>query len=380
MTELNILTFNTWGIPNSKDKDDRSAALAEYLSTCDHDIIGLQETWTQSAIETIREGALKGGLIHIHHFPAGIIGSGLMLLSRYPVEEIGFRRFRLAGAPEPLWQGDFLAGKGMAYARIQLPETRIDVYDTHVVAQYRPDEQDVHRPHRAAQIFELAQWMNRQSGDVPVIAMGDFNSMPHQPGYRIMTVIAGMKDCYEMTNPGADGFTFTSANPYGRAGHQERIDYVFARDGGGYSLTPAAAEVTMQSTGEAYPPAYADHYGVQVTLNLEASEKTYSPNWEQVAAALEEIHILMSDAVLETQARKQSHIQQFTFGVAALWNIAPRKKPNVLRLLASMFILIFVLGSGLYGRFLVPSETTAFQSIANEIEVQLKRLSEPAEE
>ncbi len=380
MTELNILTLNTWGVPNSKDKDIRAAALADYLSTCHHHIIALQEMWTPAAIDTVREGAIKGGLEHIHHFPSGIIGSGLMLLSRFPVEEIGFRRFRLAGAPEPLWQGDFLAGKGMAYARLKLPETYLDVYNTHVVAQYRPDEQDVHRPHRAAQIFELAQWVNRLSADVPVIVMGDFNSVPHQPGYRIMTVIAGMKDCFGTLHPGEDGYTFIASNPYGRAGHQERLDYVFVRDGGGLTLTPMTAEVTMQSTGQAHPPAYADHYGVEATLSMETGSSDAALSADVVLTALTDVKTMLSAAILETQARQLSHIQQFRFGIAVLWNLLPGRKTNIVRLLAFILTLLFVLGSGLYGRFLVPTETTAFQSITNEIEVLMRKLSHQEED
>ena len=52
------------------------------------DLVFLQEVWVKSDAQFITKQAAKGQLQHAHHFVAGLFGSGLVVLSRYPLEQV----------------------------------------------------------------------------------------------------------------------------------------------------------------------------------------------------------------------------------------------------------------------------------------------------
>ena len=56
------------------------------------DIVHLQEVWCRSDAEMIIAEAAKGRLKHGHHFVAGHFGSGLIILSRFPLKQVQTNR------------------------------------------------------------------------------------------------------------------------------------------------------------------------------------------------------------------------------------------------------------------------------------------------
>ena len=47
-----------------------------------------------------------------------------------------FYQFSVGGPPEAVWQGDWIAGKGIGLACVDTPEGRVQLYDTHTCANY----------------------------------------------------------------------------------------------------------------------------------------------------------------------------------------------------------------------------------------------------
>ena len=80
----------------------------------------------------------------------------------------------------------------------------------------------------------------------PVIAVGDFNSLPISWVYWRMNL--GMRDCFAESSVGQYGST------YQRKGMSARIDYIFTSR----KLKPISCEV-----GDA---EYSDHYPVMATI------------------------------------------------------------------------------------------------------------------
>ena len=58
------------------------------------------------------------------HFLAGVIGTGLLLLSQHPILDSDFGLFTARGDPAAVMQGDWLAGKGVGWAALQTPGAR----------------------------------------------------------------------------------------------------------------------------------------------------------------------------------------------------------------------------------------------------------------
>lgn len=67
-------------------------------------------------------------------FNSTLLGSGLLVLSQYPIERTGFHPFALCGYPEDAlrYQLDCLCGKGVAYAVVRFNGLSLMLFNTHV--------------------------------------------------------------------------------------------------------------------------------------------------------------------------------------------------------------------------------------------------------
>lgn len=63
---------------------------------------------------------------------SGTLGSGLAILSRFPILSSSYLKFTLAGRPLKVLQGDFYVGKGCGSICIDHPDIGLmDIYTTH---------------------------------------------------------------------------------------------------------------------------------------------------------------------------------------------------------------------------------------------------------
>jgi sphingomyelin phosphodiesterase 2 len=116
----------------SKQRKIRMKALAEKLSTSEHDIMCLQELWVLEDFTTI-QAKVRHYLPYSHFYLGGFLGTGLAIFSRWPITSISMYPFRLNGRPTAVWRGDWYAGKGVATALIQHHTgALIEVFTSHV--------------------------------------------------------------------------------------------------------------------------------------------------------------------------------------------------------------------------------------------------------
>lgn len=274
---LRVVSLNVWALPfKSKDTPARLAAIVRRLVELKVDIVGLQEVWLEESRQRIIAHAREASdLRHHHFFRSGIRDSGLLILSRFPIQEVGFHRFRLSGRPERLADAEYYAGKGIGYVRLQTPVGEVDVYNTHLIAQDTTDEQDPYRAHRTAAAYEMVKFVSSQSRERnPVLLLGDLNMRPDQLGYKIVACTGSFRDSYLSVNPENTGHTRSGLNPYTPDEDPTRIDYIFTKDGASVGLTTVVSSVIMDER----PPvvdgrelaAYSDHYGVLSEIELVA--------------------------------------------------------------------------------------------------------------
>lgn len=142
LRELNLLTINCWGLLHvSPNRAERLAAIGRALASSSFPsnnepphIVALQECWTQEDYEAIRRET-RFVLPYGKFYHSGIIGGGLAILSRWPIEESTMVRFPLNGRPTAFWRGDWYVGKGVACARIRYGRGArevMEVFNTHV--------------------------------------------------------------------------------------------------------------------------------------------------------------------------------------------------------------------------------------------------------
>lgn len=139
--EINILTFNCWGLLHlSEKRDERLAAIARQLAATEPTphIVALQEVWVEDDYNRIRRET-RSILPYGKRYHAGPLGAGLVVLSRWPIEESSMRPYSLSGRPTAFFRGDWFVGKGVACARIRFgPGLKdvVEVFNTHVGAAF----------------------------------------------------------------------------------------------------------------------------------------------------------------------------------------------------------------------------------------------------
>lgn len=175
---LRVVTWNVWGLLwMTPRRAERLEAVAREVARLKPDIVGFQEAFVQDD-RTRLIAALRGtGLEHFRYVSSGLVGSGLLLASRFPVEAHGFVRFKSNGRPEMLHHGDWWAGKGFTLSRVTLPDgTSLYLGNTHFHARYRIE---MYHPTQLAQAAQFMPWARRvRETQAPALWMGDWNSTP----------------------------------------------------------------------------------------------------------------------------------------------------------------------------------------------------------
>jgi len=136
-TEINIITLNCWGLKYiSKLRNQRITEIGRKLASADPPphIVGLQECFTQEDYESVRRET-RYILPYGKFYYGGTFGGGLVILSKWPIEESTMFRYPLNGRPTAFFRGDWFVGKGVACAKIRYGPGHkdvVEVFNTHV--------------------------------------------------------------------------------------------------------------------------------------------------------------------------------------------------------------------------------------------------------
>lgn len=175
---LRVATWNVWGLwLLSPRRAERMQVIAREIVKLKPDIVGFQEAFVAADRDLLTSALKSAGLQHSRYFSSGLVGSGLLLVSCFPIETAGFIRYAENGRPEALQHGDWWAGKGMSLVTMRLPgDVRLYVGNTHMHAGYR--ENPYHET-KLAQARQLMPWARRvEETGVPVLWLGDWNNKP----------------------------------------------------------------------------------------------------------------------------------------------------------------------------------------------------------
>lgn len=279
--KLRVLTFNTWGVPVfSRDRAARMRAIGRGLARMDVDIAGLQEVFWERDRRLIARAAAEGGLAFSHYFQSGLMGSGLFTLSRYPIDEASFLRFRLNGRPQDLIRSDYYAGKGVGRARILTPAGPVDIYNAHFIAPYLEFGPDRFAAHRVAQALEAGRYMRTTSGTVPAVLTCDLNCYPDDLTYQTIIGSGGLVETYTAANLEDGEARATDRSGYATIHPPARFDYVFARSGAAGALEVAGSRFVFGGVPDPNPDGvrgYSDHYGVLTEFEMAPAAEAIVP-------------------------------------------------------------------------------------------------------
>ncbi|GJJ73659.1 sphingomyelin phosphodiesterase 2 [Entomortierella parvispora] len=216
-TLLSVLTLNCWGLSQfSNDRLGRIKAIGRLLAgppvdpehpeqepRSQYDVVGLQEVWHHSDFLIIQE-LVQDVLPFAKHWTSGLFGSGLVVLSRYPIQSVSLNRFKLNGDPYWFLHGDWFDGKSCASCVIEHPVVgEIEVFNTHMHAAYDSiGTVDRYLGTRVSQAWEIARMLRTSKAlGRHVLAMGDLNSSPSSLAIRLLKRYAGMTDSWDQLHP-----------------------------------------------------------------------------------------------------------------------------------------------------------------------------------
>lgn len=209
---IRVLTLNCWGLWwVAKLRPERIKGIVRFIRENNCDIVFLQEVWVPSDFEFIQANT-KDIYQFAHHFKSGsfLKSSGIVILCRWSPKVIHFEPYSLNGSPFYFWHGDWFAGKGIAYSRVDLDGLSLHLFSTHTHAYYIENEpiNDQYSIHRVCQSYQLARFINfisdtacnRSSNSIDLIVVaGDFNSTSSELPYRVLTTMADLTDCFKIS-------------------------------------------------------------------------------------------------------------------------------------------------------------------------------------
>jgi len=383
---MRLATLNVWGLPwpFSREGSARMDAIGARLPALGLDWMAFQEVWTEGARRRLLEAGSRAGLVHAWHRGAALGGSGLLVVSRAPFEVAHFEAYALRGFPLRVWRGDYHGGKGFCALRFAAAGGAVTLIDTHLHAQYVNDARDDEHPHRVAQIVQLAAAV--ASIPNPVVAVGDFNMREGRPEYAVFTGLTGMRDAaaeLDRRQP-----TILGANPYRqeREPHDdERIDYVFTRNGDGGRLRVRGVERIFDESPAGSPAAYSDHAGLVAEIELEGDAASRAPAPDAAAAELAASVLAAGRAAAETRRGEQRLAAVGALAGAVLAGAGARQpvisRRRVLRAglgAGALVALPFGLSNAALAEIAIPDEVRAYDAVGKQLAgLQIRALPRP---
>lgn len=255
---IRVLTLNCWGLwLGAKKRRQRMAGIVRYLRENNCDIVFLQEVWVGSDFDIIRNGT-KDLYKFAHLFRSGSVlgSSGIVILSRWMPKVIHFEPYSLNGSPFYPWHGDWFAGKGIAYSRVDFDGLSLHLFSTHTHAYYKENEpvHDQYSVHRVCQSYQLARFItfisdtacNRKvDGKDLLIVAGDMNSTSSELPYKILTTMAGLTDCFKASKYNPPSNIFHKHKIINKRKTNNQGDYTRVSD----SSNSSSSSITNTSNG-----------------------------------------------------------------------------------------------------------------------------------
>jgi endonuclease/exonuclease/phosphatase family metal-dependent hydrolase len=246
---MKILTLNTWG--ESGPWRERWDLIFGGLESYAPDIVAFQEVFNKGWGREIVKRA-----VFPFYFCPGAPGSGLILLSRSPIQSSELYTMKRKSPFE-----DYL--RYALWAEIESEGRPLHIFTTHL--SWMLDDGETRR----AQAGELRDWMDEKAGPNDLVLTGDLNAPPDAAEIRWLVGASGLIDAFAALHPGEAGFSWDNGNPFA-AGHRiplpdRRIDYILAR-GDRMTRTLRACDLVFDRPDRSGLFA-SDHFGVMAEFD-----------------------------------------------------------------------------------------------------------------
>jgi len=332
------------------------AAIAQKLDS--YDIVCLQEVWIEEDQEYLKKACFEKGLIYCHVFSSGMIGSsGLQIISRYPIKEVYFHRYRVNGQVLRVDHGDYHAGKGFGFCRISVSDSQdVCIINTHTIAQYKMDDQ--YHSDRITQMWEIIRFIQLASKpNQPVVILGDMNCRPDSVEYQLLTNLGHVHDSFgehlKKTKTKDDkGTTLMESSLLATIKSKSpRIDHIFYEKKKGIRLIDSKVVINEDDV------IYSDHFGICSTFEVIGTSVQTKASKNKNKLSIESSVEMKEDANFEDEEEELSLSDSKTIGNKILSECSDivkrgtqiaqkRKTSHLLRCLISIMVLWLFISLG----------------------------------
>lgn len=244
---LKVVTFNIQDLyVVGRNRLARMKAIGETLRNLNPDLVGIQESFIGKDRDALLSSLSGSRLAYHQYYRSGTVGCGLLVLSAYPIVESFFHRFEENGHWYELYHGDWWAGKGVALARIALPQGIVDFYNTHAHSAYGSGHYDAVRKFQMGSLAKFI--LNSCLGTAPALLVGDMNCTPGSQQYKKAVTGANLRRLMNIDS---------------------RVDHIFGRRSDNYEYQVIDTEpiAGLVSVGNKSTPL-SDHTGYISTIRV----------------------------------------------------------------------------------------------------------------
>lgn len=276
-SSLRLLTWNLHATPFSRGNTARVQRASRAIADRQPDAVLLQELWRHDDVRRIRS-ELGSAYDVTEVAPAGRLyrRSGLLALVRHAsawtVEQSTFHEFQSEAGDWKIWEGDGLGDKGVQALVLARGPARVGILNTHLQSAYSRGRYALVR---AQQIVEFNGVGASLANTIPVIAGGDFNTLPDESAFALLrnTWIDLTEDYRRQCRCG------THYLPGGSEGGW--IDHLLARSDRSWQI---GADSVSLLRNTAIDDPYSDHHALMAELTIRPTGFLLNP--EAVAALL----------------------------------------------------------------------------------------------
>ncbi|KTW30429.1 inositol phosphosphingolipid phospholipase [Pneumocystis jirovecii RU7] len=335
--KIRVLSLNCWGLKYiSNYRKKRLNFISERIASEDYHIVGLQEVWVYSDYENLRNKT-KHKLPYGKFYFSGVFGSGLVILSKFPIQSTSMYKYSLNGKPNAFYHGDWYVGKGVAMATLLMPNgKKVEFFNTHLHASYEK-EKDRYLCHKISQAWEISKLISSAfaSGKL-IIIVGDFNSTPDSIIFKIISFNSSISDSWSI-NLDQDQYLkkplskekiveklcLTCDSPintwrmkkwkkYPEKCEAKRLDYIFI-DTSWFKVK--YVKLAFTETIPSLDCSYSDHFGIDALIELMNNSINSSPN----KLKIEDLEIIQQEfSNYINQVKKYSHLRVVYFFISII--------------------------------------------------------------
>ncbi len=282
---ITVLTYNVYDAFFSPDREERIPLMPGAIMELGPvpDVIVFEEAFNKEHRRELVAGlSALGYEIETAHYWKKHYGTGIMVVSRFPMVSGGYTFFRVDG---DFYDPEKYSGKGVGHCLLETPYGAVDLFATHPISRFKPlyDEEGNHidRDRRtidrllemesAARIIE----QKKRPGARSLIFAGDLNASPDMWSYQYLIKRARLSDPFFELHPGEYQSTYTPENTLCMVDFdQSRIDHVLYRNmegDQGFWLRPLQCDIVLKrkiNLSDGKVSNISDHYGVLAVFEV----------------------------------------------------------------------------------------------------------------